>query len=320
MNIVIILSTYNGSSYIREQVQSIRDQSYESWILLIRDDGSTDSTMKILQEITATDKRISILDDDKNNIGPAQSFNILANEAMKFNADYLMFCDQDDYWEPLKIQETLKLAQSAERTYSTATPVLVHTDLEVVDTALDNIYSSYLKHQHMHDAKEKAVHILLSQNYITGCTIMANKALISVAQPIPECAIMHDWWYGLCASVTGVIAFSDKPTIKYRQHQSNVYGSAGFISMLFSKNLFRQYFARKKRNYIYSFQQNRCLRDRLFCTEYKTRREYQLLDDYCSASTKNGIYRLGHALRMGIRQQGLLRNLFYYYSLLFIRP
>lgn len=320
MNIFIILSTYNGSSYIREQIQSIRDQSYDQWKLLIRDDGSTDNTREIIQEFVDSDKRITFFDKYPGNLGALKSFNILANQALKLNADYLLFSDQDDVWEPWKINESLELVQKTEKASPKDTPVLVHTDLQVVDENMDPIDDSYLKYQHMRNESRDAMKVLLSQNYITGCSMMANKPLILIAQPIADSIIMHDWWYGLCASTTGKIAYIDKPSIKYRQHMANIYGSIGFTNMILSEGRLRSFLSRKKSNYLVSYIQDHALRDRLSATKYSKSRNFAILEKYCSMGKLSGIQRVFLAMKLGLHQQGILRNMYFYYSLLFTKP
>ena len=217
------MSTFNGSSYIREQVSSIQEQTHGSWELLIRDDGSSDNTVKIIQEYIDSDKRISLVSEKQENLGAVKSFNVLLNIAIERNADYLMFCDQDDFWEPWKIEKTLQLMLHTENINPPGTPILAHTDLFVVDSGLKPIADSYLRYQRMHNTENRDLQTLLSQNYVTGCTVMINRHLLTIAQPIPDISIMHDWWYSLCASVTGKIVFLDTPNIKYIQHSTNVY-------------------------------------------------------------------------------------------------
>ena len=314
------MSTFNGSSYIREQVSSIQKQTLDTWELLIRDDGSSDNTVEIIQEYIDTDKRISLVSEKQANLGAMKSFNALINIASERNADYLMFCDQDDFWEPWKIEKTLQLMLYTEKINPPGTPILAHTDLFVVDSDLKQISASYLRHQRMHNAENRDLQTLLSQNYVTGCTIMINKDLLTIAQPIPDVAIMHDWWYSLCASVTGKIAFLDTPTIKYRQHSTNVYGSSGFFNMLFSGKRLHTYLSRKRSNYLNSYSQDLALRERLAGTKYCNTRKFDILNKYCSIGKKPVILRLFIAIRLGIHQQGILRNFFFFYSLIFIEP
>ena len=320
MRLIILMSTFNGAAFIREQIQSIQMQSFDSWNLIIRDDSSVDNTVAIIQEIARSDKRISLLNQLNRNLGPTRSFDLLIDHAIKLDPDYLMFADQDDFWEPWKLARTLDLMKTTERQGPDGIPVLVHTDLQVVDSHLKLISPSYLKHQNMHNAGDRSFQVLLSQNFITGCTVMVNKPLISVAQPIHDGAIIHDWWYGLCAATTGAIAFDETPSIRYRQHTDNVYGSAGFFKMLFSVKNLQFYLSRKKSNYLGSYIQDLSLRDRLTTTNYRDSDKFRLLDQYVRSGTKTGVFRVFFAIKSGIFQQGLLRNLLYFLMLLTINP
>ena len=98
-SVAVLMSVYNGPRYIDPQIQSILGQSYHRITLYIRDDGSEDQTMTIVKRIidtNTTSKRIVVIDDDKGNVGFAESFRVLANAAN--HHDYYAFCDQDDYW------------------------------------------------------------------------------------------------------------------------------------------------------------------------------------------------------------------------------
>ena len=106
-------------------------------------------------------------------------------------------------------------------------PLLVHTNLEVVDESLNTINDSFMNFQKINPIKNN-FHNLLIQNTITGCTVMINRKLAKKCLPIPNDAIMHDWWIGLVASQFGKIGYIDEATIKYRQHSSNTIGAKGF--------------------------------------------------------------------------------------------
>ena len=101
MKVNILLSTYNGEQYLKEQVKSIQDQTYQDWQLLIRDDGSTDGTVEIIQELVAQDERIRFINEGTvENLGVIKSFHTL----LKYEkADLYCFSDQDDVWLPEKI-------------------------------------------------------------------------------------------------------------------------------------------------------------------------------------------------------------------------
>lgn len=218
----ILLSTYNGAKFLKDFIESLYSQTYKDWKLTVRDDGSIDETPKILEEIRVKDpERIKIIEDNLGNLGACKSFLTLL---MKAEADYIMFADQDDIWLSDKIEKTLKKMLLVEGKYGKNTPILIHTDLKVVDENLKTLSESFWKYQGQ-NPEYKSLNYLLVQNNVTGCTIMINKALKNLIVKVPERAIMHDWWLALVASAFGVIEYISEPTILYRQHQSQNTGA-----------------------------------------------------------------------------------------------
>ena len=220
--IIILLSTYNGAKYLKNQIDSLMSQSYDDFCIIARDDGSSDESSQILKSY---DKIETI--DSYQNLGAKGSFAELLEYAVKHtDGEFFMFCDQDDVWKNDKIKKTLVKMHEMEKQFED-TPLLVHTDLEVVDEKLNIINSSFMDFQKI-DAMKNEFHNLLIQNTITGCTIMINRKLAEKCLPIPDGAIMHDWWIGLVASQFGKIGYLNESTIKYRQHKSNTIGAKGF--------------------------------------------------------------------------------------------
>lgn len=132
--IAILMSTYNGSLFIKEQIESILKQTNKEWLLYIRDDGSTDDTRMILQEYTRKNpSKIHLLHDEFMNIGAGRSFMHLLEVV---NADYYMFCDQDDVWMENKIERTYLYLRNLEQKFGKNTAIGVFTDLTVVDSNL----------------------------------------------------------------------------------------------------------------------------------------------------------------------------------------
>ncbi|MBI1423216.1 MAG: glycosyltransferase [Gammaproteobacteria bacterium] len=237
MKLYILLATYNGDAYIDEQIASICSQTYTNWKLLIRDDGSTDSTVGKIKNLVLQDERIELLDDPTGNLGVVANFSKLAEIALSRNADYIMFCDQDDVWNYDKIEISLNKLLEAEKKYDKSTPILVHTDLTVVDENRELISSSFLRFQHLHHPYTDPVRTLLVHNVVTGSTVSMNYALLKLATPVREGVIMHDWWYALAAAVYGKLEFIPSATLSYRQHCTNVEGSVGFYSKLSLSNV-----------------------------------------------------------------------------------
>lgn len=214
--IAILLSTYNGQQYLAEQLQSLQKQSYEDWHLYIRDDGSSDRTTHIIEMFCKSDSRITWVNERRQiNLGVKQSFISLLSDV---EADYYMFCDQDDVWLPDKITVTL------EAMTANAIPQLVFTDLRLVDSELNAIKKesvlSRIKVEYWIDASN-----VFFDNVVTGCTVMINAALKRAILPVNvDMIVMHDWFFAIIATQVGTVHFVEKETILYRQHEQNQVG------------------------------------------------------------------------------------------------
>lgn len=191
-NTFILMSTFNGGVYLKEQLDSILSQTYKQWILLIRDDGSSDNTVAILQEYAKNDSRIKLLTDSYGNLGVISSYSQLMQEAIAHNAPYILFSDQDDVWLANKVQLSIDKLQKLESTHGVNTPALIHSDLQVADNQLNIIHPSYLAYEKLTRNSMNPLSTLLINNYITGCTMGINNALLKLATPVSESARMHD--------------------------------------------------------------------------------------------------------------------------------
>jgi glycosyltransferase involved in cell wall biosynthesis len=219
--VAILLSTFNGEKYLKDQIDSLFNQRYKNSEVIVRDDLSSDNTLEIIKLYD-----IKLL-KTKQNLGPKKSFIELLKYAMEnSSANYFMFCDQDDIWEKDKVEKTLDKIQKMELEFGDI-PLLVHTNLEVVDEKLFIINKSFMNFQKIDSSKNKFNNLLM-QNIITGCTVMINRKLAEKCLYIPDDSIMHDWWIGLIASKFGQIGYINETMIKYRQHTSNTIGAKGF--------------------------------------------------------------------------------------------
>ena len=221
--ISIVMATYNGEKYLSEQIDSIIKQTYTDWELIIRDDGSSDGTTDIILEyVRRYPVKIRFIIDTGNNLGVSQNFIYILSHT---KAEYVMFCDQDDIWLQDKINVTLNKMDETEAKYGADMPVLVHTDLKVVDKDLNIISNSFRRYQNLDPFKGANLNRLLVQNTITGATVMVNRALADKIRLLPEHCIIYDWWIGLVAAAFGKIDYVPSATILYRQHRDNVTGA-----------------------------------------------------------------------------------------------
>lgn len=219
----ILLATYNGEKYLGAQLESIAAQTYQDWCLLIHDDGSCDNTVSVICDFQERypDKVRFIVDGivsggAKNNFSHLMSFS---------TASYIMFCDQDDVWLEDKIELTLSEMLKQESIHP-GKPLLVHTDLKVVDDELELLSESMFAQQRILSGNGNCLSCTLASNVVTGCTMMINSLARDVSFPIPQGAIMHDWWIAIMVlNAGGELSVLENPTILYRQHVGNVVGS-----------------------------------------------------------------------------------------------
>src|SRR5688572_7067998 len=224
----ILLATFNGAPFVREQIESIRSQSVGDWTLVIRDDGSTDGTPEILRELAESDARIVLVSDANGRLGAAGNFSRLATRALTGPAGPVLFADQDDVWFSTKIERTLAVLRSAEAARPAKSPILVHSDLTVIDGRGRHLHDSFMRFQRIRHEGAQPLRTLLVQNFVTGCTVMVNRPLLEMAIPVPAAAMMHDWWLALCAAACGSIEFIKEPTMAYRRHETNAMTARGF--------------------------------------------------------------------------------------------
>jgi glycosyltransferase involved in cell wall biosynthesis len=211
--IAILLSTYNGEKYICDMLESLSRQTERSFDLFIRDDGSIDNTIKL---INSYNDLLSIrLTSGNENLGVAKSFIELLKQV---SPDYelYMFADQDDWWKPEKIERTFLASKKIEK----CVPFLYCSALDIVDSNLQFIYSTSGS---IIPSKYNA----LVENIATGCTIGINStARQLLLKKLPNRYAMHDWWFYVVVSFFGIVYYDSKSTIKYRQHNTNLVGHA----------------------------------------------------------------------------------------------
>ncbi|MGO3738692.1 MAG: glycosyltransferase family 2 protein [Marinomonas foliarum] len=220
--IQILLATYNGAKYLEAQLDSLLAQTCKRWTLIAHDDGSNDHTLDILRayQLNYPDV-IEILEDGLTFGNARDNFTHLLGAS---TAEYVMFCDQDDVWLPDKIEKTLHKMQASEGLHPSL-PVVVHTDLEVVDESLCSIAPSMFEYQGLEKSIKSLLQIL-AKNSVTGCTMMMNRQAITVSLPILPSAVMHDWWIAaMVIKYQGVVEFIDELLIHYRQHSGNSVGA-----------------------------------------------------------------------------------------------
>ena len=220
--IEVLMAAYNGERFVADQIDSLLRQTEPGWHLTIRDDHSTDGTLAIAREYARRDpERITVQQRGSNSGSAKQNFLEMLGAT---RARYVMFCDHDDVWAEDKVAVTLAKMRAMEDRFGSDAPMLVHTDLTVVDPDLRVLAPSMMRAQQL-EGRETRLARLIAQNVVTGCTVMVNRALADLVRPPLDAVVMHDWWLAIIASAIGRIGFVDASTVLYRQHGTNVVGA-----------------------------------------------------------------------------------------------
>ncbi len=308
--ITIIMAVYNGQEYIREQLESLKDQTYTEWRLVIRDDRSSDKTAEIVKKFSDEVEQEVIFKVNEKPSGSAKNnFALLINDAKE--SDYVMFCDQDDIWKKDKIEITFNKMKQAEERYGRDFPLLVHGDVEVIDENGNINADSMFEMSHI-NADSKLPQILI-QNHVTGCTMMCNKKLIVGISEYAssEYIIMHDYLAALYASVFGKIEVIKKPLLSYRQHSGNSVGAKNNNNpMYLLKRL-----ANGRKSYKEAMETSRnqvkffveIYREELAAEKYCE--EYELMSGYASLGSRAKLYRIMFYKKNHIWKNGTIRKI-----------
>lgn len=223
---LILMTTYNGEKYIREQLDSILNQSYNNWKLIIQDDGSDDDTLQILKQYENIDKRIQILVNNSNKHGAYPNFWSLIMYVKTISAfDYYFFSDQDDIWLSNKLEIMISAAQHMDINNR---PLMLYADMEIINDYGMTIYPSI--NNVMGIGKISGLSLFFTHGFLWGCDLMINRKLFEVV-PIVSLEyehidiISHDNYYGKFAIMLGEIRFIPKILIKHRRHNKNTTGT-----------------------------------------------------------------------------------------------
>ncbi len=227
MEIAIIIATYNSADYIIDLLESLERQTYKNFSCYIHDDGSSDETMDLISEY----KKCSRLDIKILNYPPVGSAKGNFLSMLNYVSEpYIMFCDHDDVWLEYKVEKSLKRIKEVEDGRINR-PTLVFSDLIVVNENLETISVSFMRYGGLRPDRIKTNQLLI-ENMAPGCTMIANKALYSLARKTTDInsIIMHDHWFMLVASCFGKVEYLDEPLLLYRQHGDNEVGASQKIA------------------------------------------------------------------------------------------
>lgn len=280
--VCILLATYNGEKFLKEQIDSILNQTYSNFCLLISDDSSNDSTVKIISEYTQNYPNKVILLGNEKKGGATENFAFLLKNAIK--AKYYMFSDQDDVWNEDKIEKSLNRLKEMQRKGNKN--CLVYSDAFLVDEKLHTLAESFLDNSKLKKNKDNRANILVS-SFAPGAAMIFDDDLYDLVCNMPKEAHIHDWWVLLHAVYLGNVGLVNEQLYKYRQHGKNVYGAGlirskkGIMEYFRNNSLFSTISRLNKQTHNLQLKQKRMVEK--FRVEKKlliTNENKEILDDY----------------------------------------
>lgn len=214
--VAVLMSTYNGERFLEEQIDSIFAQKDVEITLYIRDDGSKDRTIDIIN--TYLDDHSNIIFVNGRNVGVGNSFMSIMKQA-GVSADYYAFADQDDIWLPEKLNAAIaKLKiKNGPRCYCSNQMLVDSEGCMIRKRHTEPINTDYMQ--------------VLCNNLVTGCTMVWNRKLQEILidpERFPSEQLLkkriHDVWVAMVAAVVGEVIYDENGYIYYRQHENNVVG------------------------------------------------------------------------------------------------
>lgn len=218
--VAILLATYNGEKYIEKQLNSLVRQSYINFTCFIHDDGSCDNTRNIIDYFIKKDNRFVYVDGPSQHGAKCNFMYLLSN----VESEYYLFCDQDDYWHPEKVDRLLSCIKEIEE--DGTKPSLCFCNLNVVDDAGKIISKDFMKYSGFYISRIDYKNILF-KNVAPGCVMILNKQLRNEVVRVRNCSNieMHDWWCIAVASIKGKCFFLNESLNDYYQHSTQQIGA-----------------------------------------------------------------------------------------------
>jgi glycosyltransferase involved in cell wall biosynthesis len=309
--VTILMATYNGASYLKEQLDSILDQDYIKWKLVIRDDGSTDDTLAIIQTYIAKDSRISGINYGNIHGSACGNFAQLVSWAIENPADYYMFADQDDIWRKNKVTVSVQEIRKQEEKYGKEIPQLCYSTFQFIDDRGTQLP------QRLYLPAELELRILLNENHAWGCTMIINHSALQTISPIPLNAVNHDYWIALVIVALGKTRLIDQDLILYRQHTQNVSGSVDNMTLA---SRFKRYI--RNSSYMLAALTANLTTVRIFFMRYKSQLkpgDYHMVDSFITAYESGNLKLIYTLFKYKIFKIGIAKNAVYLYTLFLLR-
>jgi len=233
-DVAVVLCTYNGSRHLETQLESLVAQTWPI-ALYAFDDASTDDTVAILHSFSNR-LNISVFVNEQN-VGFVSNFEAGIKRVLDEGYNHIALCDQDDLWEPTRIATGMKRLQSIEANSKPQMPVLVHSDLMMIDANNQPVHHSFFEYRQYAINNSPSLPTVLGQNGVMGNTILMNRALASIALPFPPQLHVHDYWLAVLIELFGHREQLAQALVSYRIHNDNASNSNDSIKFGVAKLL-----------------------------------------------------------------------------------
>lgn len=317
MKVSVLMATYNGEAYLCEQIDSLLRQSYADFDLYISDDGSQDKTLPLLEEYRAKYPEKIHLSQRKTGSAKENFLRLLET----VESDLYLFCDQDDVWTDNHIEAFVSQYATLSDEQKTA-PVLIHSDLTVMDSAMHIISESFFQHGGF--LTNPSRHFYFTMNNVTGCASMINDALkccvFRNAESLyknMDSIIMHDHLFATVAAEFGVKIVLTHSTVFYRQHEKNACGAGEerTLSRLLRKivTLSQYKTSLSSHKTSYSKHKNFCVFFADYFSEFLDSHEKNVLADFTALNRKRKARRIIFLVQNGFLPSGIVRTLWQFF-------
>lgn len=222
--ISIAMATYNGAKYIREQLDSLANQTILPIELIVTDDNSTDKTLEIVAKFSENAPFPVYFEKNETQLGYRANF---LKAASLCKGDLVAFCDQDDVWLPEKIEKCIHALFNRDVLLAYHNATVVDEKLQPTGATMDRVAApQYLNPPQSMDPRLHGFGFtLVFRRELLGFNNLWEK---SVHFYKPESRESHDDWFFFLAASLGTVAYISEPLVLYRQHANNVFGSGKF--------------------------------------------------------------------------------------------
>lgn len=218
-SISVAVATYNGERFVREQLRSILTQTHPPEQVIVSDDGSTDATLSVVEEIAGSAAIPILIRRNRTRLGVTANFEAALRGA---NGELVALADQDDVWLPTKLEVMQSVFAQSQVGAAFSDAVVIDDSSHPTGRTLWERFGM-TAHERRLILSGRMFPVQLRWNFVTGATMCVRRELLDTLLPFPDRG-MHDQWIAVIAGGLGVLRPIAEPLMQYRVHGANVAG------------------------------------------------------------------------------------------------